>query len=115
MSKRFFRPESVRFLRLGKKKKKLRKWRRCRGKSNKIRLNRAGYPCAPKVGFKTPRKEIGKIKGKTLKLVHNLRELEALSKNDAAILARVGAKKKLELMKKADELKITIVNVGGKK
>ncbi len=115
MSKRFFRPESVRFLRLGKKKKKLRKWRRCRGKSNKIRLNRAGYPCAPKVGFKTARKEAGKVGGKTPKLVHNLRELEALGKNESAILARVGARKKLEMIKRADELKITITNLGGKR
>lgn len=115
MPHKFIRQDTFRFSRLGKNRRKLQKWRRVRGKSNKIRLGRAGYASRPKVGFKTPRKEAGKIFGLIPKLVHNLKELESLSKNEAAILARLGAKKKLEMIKKADELKIKILNLGGKK
>ena len=49
------------------------------------------------------------------KLVHNLSELESLGKDNAAIIARIGARKKLEIIKKADELKIKVLNIGGKK
>lgn len=112
---KFIRPDTFRFSRLGKNRRKLQKWRRVRGKSNKLRLGRAGYPKVPSVGFKTPRKEAGKVQGLIPKLVHNLDELNSLTKNEAAILARIGARKKLELIKKADELKIKILNLGGKK
>jgi len=115
MSRKFLRSDTCRFLRIGKKRRKLQKWRRARGKSNKIRLGRVGCPSMPKVGFKTPRKTAGKVQGLTPKLVHNVAELEKLTKNDIAILARIGARKKLELIKKADELKIKIMNLGGKK
>ena len=112
MQKVFVRSDTNRFSRLGKGRRKLRKWRRARGKSNKMRLNRAGYSSVPKVGFGTPRKEAHKVGGLIPKLVHNLKELEALGKNHAAIIARVGARKKLELIKKADELKIKVINLG---
>lgn len=115
MIKRFLRSDTSRFSRLGKNRRKLQKWRRGRGKSNKIRLNRAGHPSVPKVGFKTRKSEAGKVKGMIPKLVHNLQELNALGKNEAAIIARIGARKKLELIKEADKAKIKILNLGGKK
>jgi large subunit ribosomal protein L32e len=115
MSSKFLRTDTSRFLRLGKKRRKLQKWRLPRGKSNKRRLGRAGYAPIPTVGFKTPRKEAGRVFGLIPKLVHNLSELEALGKDNAAIIARIGARKKLELIKKADELKIKVLNMGGKK
>lgn len=48
-------------------------------------------------------------------LVHNISELSVLTKDEGAILARVGARNKLEMIKRADELKIKILNLGGKK
>jgi large subunit ribosomal protein L32e len=115
MPLKFLRVDTFRFSRLGKNRRKLQKWRRARGKSNKLRLGRAGYSQVPKVGFKTAKKDSGKVNGLVPRLIHNLKELQALGKNDAAILARIGARKKLELIKKADELKIKILNLGGKK
>jgi len=115
MAPRFLRSDTCRFSRLGKNRRKLQKWRRCRGKSNKIRLNRAGCSSAPKVGFKTDKSEAGKVGGLIPRLVHNLQELNALGKNEAAILARIGARKKLELIKEAEKAKIKVLNIGGKK
>lgn len=112
---KFLRVDTVRFLRLGKRRRKLQKWRRPRGKSNKMRLGRAGYSVVPKVGFKTAKSEAHRVQGLIPKVVHNIKELESLGKENAAILARVGAKKKLELIKKAGELKIKILNLGAKK
>jgi large subunit ribosomal protein L32e len=112
---KFLRVDTMRYSRLGKGRRKLLKWRRPRGKSNKVRLGRAGYAVVPKVGFKTPRTQAHRVQGLIPKLVHNLRELESLGKENAAILARVGARKKLDMIKKADELKIKILNLGGER
>jgi|SRR3989344_6514935 len=111
----FLRTDWMRFSRLGKNRKKLQVWRRARGKHSKIRKKRFSYPVMPTVGYKTQRKDIGRIDGKIPVLVHNLNELLALTKNNVVILARVGAKKKLELIKKANELNLKITNLGGKK
>ena len=112
---RFVRADTFRLLRLGKKRRKLKKWRRPRGTHNKLRLKRVGHPALPTVGHRSPRKESGKISGLIPKLVHNVNELSKLDKNSIAIIARVGARKKLEIIKKAEEMKIKIINLGVKK
>ena len=109
----FLRADTFRHLRLGKKRRKLQKWRRPRGHHNKLRLKRFSHPVQPGVGFGSPKSEAGKIKGLLPVRVHNLAEIEKLSpKRHIAILARVGARKKLTLLKRAQELQIKISNVG---
>lgn len=115
MTRKFLRTDYMRYSRLGKKRKKLQVWRRARGKHSKIRRKRFGYPVMPTVGYMTARKDAGKIDGLKPLLVHNLNELSQADKNSIVILARVGAKKKIELMKKAEEMKIKICNAGGKR
>jgi len=110
MSKRFMRRDCMRHYKLGKSRKKLRVWRKAKGIHNKMRLRRAGYPAIPNVGYKTARKDSGKISGLVPALVHNLKELSLLGKNSIAIIARVGARKKIDILKKADELKIKVLN-----
>lgn len=115
MAKRFLRQDTNRFSRLGKNKKYLQKWRRPKGRHSKMRKNRAGYPVSPIIGYKGPRKEAGKIKGLIPILVKNLNDIKKAGKDSILIIARVGAKKKIDLIKKAQELNIKIANIGGKK
>lgn len=115
MSRKFLRVDSLRISRLGRNRPKLRKWRRPRGKSNKLRLRRAGYPSSPTVGHRTPNKFAGKISGLVPVLVHNLKELESAGKNNIVIIARVGARNKMGIIKKAGEMNLKILNLGGKK
>ena len=61
MSDKFKRQESGRHSKLGKNRKKLQKWRGAKGRDNKIREHRFGYPKAPSVGYKNTRKDFGKI------------------------------------------------------
>jgi large subunit ribosomal protein L32e len=114
MSKEFKRTDWMRHLKLGKKRRNV-KWRRAKGVHSKIRRKRTGYPRKPEVGYKKPASSAGLIKGKIPVLVHNIKELSILNAKNIAILARVGAKKKLELIKKAEEMKIQILNMGGAK
>ena len=117
MNRKFLRSDTERHLRLGKKRRKLQRWRMPRGKHNKIRRKRFGYRVQPGIGFSTRKDEAGRIKNLIPVLIHNTKELLKMTKENIAIIARVGARKKLEIIKKAEELKIPIanLNLGGRK
>lgn len=116
MKTRFVRPDTHLFSRIGKGRKKLQKWRRPRGKQNKTRLNRFGYLVQPVIGFGSPRTEVGKIKGLIPMQINEQKDLKMMTKNHIAILARrIGAKKKMEMIKELNDKEFKIFNVGGKK
>ncbi len=112
---KFVRTDSFRLARLGKNRKKLQVWRRAKGMHNKLRKQREGYPAIPTIGYGSPRKESGKVQGLNPVLVHNLNELQSVDKNSIAIIARIGAKKKIEMLKVAQEKGIKVLNAGGSK
>ena len=113
---KFIRTDSFRYFKIGKNRKKLQVWRGAKGVHSKLRRQRKGHPAIPTVGYMAPRKTVGMIDNKTPMLVHNIAELEMLNKAaNIAIIARIGAKKKIEVLKRADELGIKVLNVGGKK
>jgi large subunit ribosomal protein L32e len=111
---KFLRADTVRLLRLGKNRRKIQKWRRPRGHHNKLRLKRFSYPVQPGIGYGSLRKDEGKIGGLYPVLVHNLTEMQKLnSKTQCAILARIGAKKKIDMLKKAQESGLKVINIDG--
>ena len=112
MTRKFLRSDTMRHIRLGKKSRKLQKWRRPRGRHSKIRRHRFGYPRMPSPGYGAPRAATGKIKIIPI-IVHNEKELAALNSKNIAIIARIGAKKKIALIKKARENNISLANVRG--
>ncbi len=113
MGKKFLRSETVRHLRLGKNRRKLQKWRKSRGRHSKFRRNRAGYPSSPTVGYKRQRSIAGLIKGKRPIVVINMNELERADKMGRIVISRrVGAKNRIELLRKAREMNFEIS--GGK-
>jgi large subunit ribosomal protein L32e len=106
MSKEFVRRDTGRYSKLGKGRKKLQRWRKPTGRDNKMRLKRKGYPGRPTVGHKSEN-PIEIIR------VSNIGDIEkaAEEKVKKVLLARVGAKKKIDLIKKAKEEKIEILNL----
>ena len=116
MSKKFIRTDFNRFSKLGKGRKKLQVWRRARGSHSKIRRKRRGYPVMPGIGYRTPRVSSGLIKGLRPVVVHNMAEVQSLDKKAIIILsATVDARKKLDIIKKAQEKGISILNIGGRR
>lgn len=110
--RQFLRADTFRLKRLGSHRRKLKKWRRPRGKHNKLRLKRTGHPQMPSIGFGTPRTEEYLIKGKKFQLIQSAQQLTNLPKDTSVILSRrLGAKKKLEIIKQCEEKKITIINI----
>lgn len=110
MSKEFKRTDWMRSFKLGKARRKVT-WRRAQGVHSKIRRKRFGYPRKPSVGYRTDKSVSGLVDGLKPVLVRNLNDLANLPKNAGIIIARVGAKKKMDIIKKAEEMKIKILNM----
>ena len=106
---RFIRQESWRYDRLAEK------WRKPKGKDNKMRKQKSGMPALVKVGYRSPKAARGlHPSGYRDILIYNTHELIKLdSKRDAARIAHtVGKKKRIEIINKALELGIKVLNPG---
>ena len=106
----FLRKDWHKHIKLGKTVKKARKWRAAKGRQNKIRLGVKGHQARPKVGWCADARTKGFVGGVEAVRVENMKELEAMEKGQGVIIGAVGKKKKTELIAKANEMKITILN-----
>jgi large subunit ribosomal protein L32e len=106
---RFIRQESWRYDRLAEN------WRKPKGKDNKMRKQKSGMPALVKVGYRSPKAARGlHPSGYRDNLIHNTAELATLDpKVDAARIAHtVGKKKRIEIINKAREHGIKLLNPG---
>lgn len=91
-------------------------WRRPKGLDNKIRMCRKGYPEVISIGYRSPRMVRG-LHPSRLKevLVHRVKELERLDpkKHCVRIASSVGRRKREEILKKASEMKLKVLNPAG--
>lgn len=82
---------------------------------NKIRKQRKGYPSMVKVGYRGPKAVRGlHPSGFQEVVVYNTKDLEKIDPSVQAvrIASRVGRRKRLEIIKKAEELGIRVLNAG---
>jgi len=96
-----------------KKRRLARRWKRPTGLHSKMRHQFKGYPSRVKQGWRSP-VEIRGFHGKGLRpiIVYKLKDVDAVKKDEGIIVAKnVGTKKKLAIIAKAEELKITILNL----
>ena len=111
MRRKFLRRNWRDYSRLGRKRKKLQKWRAPKGRHNKMRERRAGYPRVVSIGYGNKSNERGKVNGLIPKRISNIKELLSIKKGEVAVMAAVGKKKKVELVQKAKEKGIIILNL----
>jgi large subunit ribosomal protein L32e len=86
-------------------------WRKPTGRDNKMREKRKGYPAVVSIGYRSDKTVRGSIEEKQPIMVYNVKDLLKLKKEEIAIIANVGKKKKLEIAKKAQEMKIEVHNI----
>ncbi len=101
---KFLRRISNRYSKLGRRRKKKQVWRRPTGRDNKMRERRRGYPVRVSIGYKKG-EEVKKI------VIQNPKELEKIDKKAVILVGNVGKKKKIEIVKKAREMKIKLSNL----
>jgi large subunit ribosomal protein L32e len=89
------------------------KWRKTKGSQSKMRRGEKGKAAMPHVGYRTDKKTRSlHPSGFREVIVHNLSELQGIDtkKEAARIASKVGKKKRKEILEKAKELKIKILN-----
>ncbi len=87
-----------------------------RSLDNKIRLQRKGFPPMVKIGYRGPSAVRGlHPSGYEEVLVHNVEELEGLDpgRQAARIAGTVGRRKRVEIIRRAEELGIRVLNAWG--
>ena len=101
--------------RLGKGRGKKQKWRKPKGRDTPVRTRRRGYQSRVSIGYGNSKEERGKINGKLPIIITNVRELEKIDEKSVGVIASVGKRKKIEIAKKAIEMKKEIINLNLKK
>jgi len=107
---KFLRTDWHKKIRLGRGVKKNQKWHGAKGRQNKFRLNRKGRGQRPKVGWGAETSVKDFVKGMEMVRVENVKDLESVKKGSGIIVGKVGGKKKKEIIAKANEMKIKILN-----
>jgi len=104
VKRKFLRQDWHKKIQLGSQVKKKRKWRAAVGRQSKIRMGMKGHITRPKIGFGAKRENIKIVR------IENLKQMENLGKVGGIIIGSVGKKKKIEITKKANEMKLKILN-----
>jgi len=112
---KFLRRTWNRFSKLGKGRKKKQKWRNPTGRHNKMRAKERDYPRTVSIGYRTDRNDRERFNRKKMILVYNMKDLESVGKDEIALLGKIGNKKKIEVLKKAKEMKIHIYGINAEK
>jgi len=107
---KFLRTDWHKKIRLGKGVKKNQKWHGAKGRQNKLRLNRKGRMQRPKIGWGAETSARGFVDGLEAIRVENVKQIESVKKGQGIIIAKVGAKKRADMIAKAKEMKITVLN-----
>jgi|ETN02SMinimDraft_4_1059925.scaffolds.fasta_scaffold107226_2 large subunit ribosomal protein L32e len=89
------------------------KWRRPKGLQSKMRLSRKGSPPTPSHGWRSPKSVRGlSALGTLIKMVYTVSDLESVGENTSIVIgSTVGQKKKIQVLEKAQEKGITVLNV----
>jgi large subunit ribosomal protein L32e len=107
---KFIRPESWRYVRIKPM------WRKPKGLDHKVRKSFKGWPSLVSIGYRGP-KVARSIhpSGHLEVLVNNVKEVEVLvpGRDAARIAAGVGARKRKDILARAKELGIVVLNPRG--
>lgn len=105
----FFRQEWFRF---GNQRKKWLKWRKPRGNQSKMRMHKKSRGAWVDAGYGAPVAVRGlHPSGLRELIVHNSQQLAVATKNFAVRIAHgVGGRKRAEIMKATEEMKLKVLN-----
>lgn len=108
---KFLRRNTDRHSKLGRKRKKKQIWRKPKGRHNKMRDKKRGYPAIVSVGYRKSKKVYGKLDGMNPVIIRNINDFEKIKKGEIGIVGSVGMKKKMDIVKRAKEKGIALHNI----
>jgi large subunit ribosomal protein L32e len=111
----FHRTKFYAYVKLGSRQKSMRKYKRSGGRHNKTRQKWRSRPPMVEIGYKNQCSTSGLVQDKIPILVGNMKDLDKVGKNNIIIIAKIGNKLKLEIVKKAQEKKMEIFNLNVQK
>jgi large subunit ribosomal protein L32e len=87
-------------------------WRRARGLDSKMRTKRKGWPKSVDHGYRSPKRVRGlHPSGFEEVIVHNVKDLDEITSDQAARISHtVGRRKREDIVERAEELKIYVLN-----
>lgn len=90
-----------------------KKWKRPRGIDSKMRLNLKGYKKKVQIGYGSPKLVRGLSKDGLKKvIVSSIKDLEGIDKKEGIVISKtVGDRKRKEILTKAKELSLTVLNM----
>ena len=94
---------------LGRRRKNKQKWRNPSGRHNKMREKVSGHPAKVSIGYGTKKEKDERIR------VEKIKDLEKIENKKEITLSKMGTKKKMEIVKKAQEKGNKISNLNVKK
>jgi len=112
---KFLVEEWVHYSRLGRRRKKLLKYRKARGRDNKVRLKMKGHLRNVDIGFKGEKSKRGLIKGKIPVVIYNINDLKNLKEKQIGVVGKVGNKRRMEIADYSTKNKIELFNLDAKK
>ena len=108
---KFLRRNSDRHSKLGRKRRKKQIWRKPKGRHNKMRDQKRGYPDIVSIGYRKNRKNQGKIDGMKPVLIRNVNDIEKIKTGEIGMVGSIGMKKKIEIVRRAKERGIPLCNI----
>jgi ribosomal protein L32E len=106
----FLRRDWYKKIKFGKGSRKNQKWRAAKGRQNKTRLGRKGYGKRPKVGYGENTTLKNQVNGHDPIRIETVNDMANLKSGQGILIASVGKKKKQEIIAKANEMKLVILN-----
>lgn len=108
---KFLRRNTDRHSKLGRKRKKKQIWRKPKGRHNKMRDKKRGYPALVSAGYRKSKKICGKLNGMNSVIIRNVNDFEKIKKGEIGIVGSVGMKNKINIVKKAKEKGTVLYNI----
>ncbi|MFH0832050.1 MAG: eL32 family ribosomal protein [archaeon] len=107
---RFVRKDWNELSKLGEGRRKKQRWRKPKGRHNKLRAKKRSVGKMPGVGYRSPRTVRGSLHGLKPVMIYNVSQLQNLKSGEIAVVANVGAKKRITILEKAGQSGIKISN-----
>ena len=111
----FLRIGYTQYSKLGLRRKNKQVYRKGKGGENKMRLKMKGHLRNVNIGFRTEKKTRNLVSGLKPVMIFNISDLKNLKKDEIGIVAKVGAKRRLELADYAFKNTIKLQNLNSSK